>query len=549
MKKKLVLILFLSLLLMPLGVYGLEVELTNEDKFEVNFLDGDSLAITSYDDNNKADGHLIINNDIVTKYGLNNKIIWQKEIDVSDIDGKYITPDNDYGLTVKGSADMYIYKVDANGNILWKAQWGGNKEDGLEPITITYDEKGNENGYLFIGFTTSTDLTGIEPGYVMVKFDMNGKLVWQRNFDESLSRDATIFSLNSTFYGYQYNGSAILLQSVENIDSDANTICSYTMPNNYNFAQIVTSKNKNGEVDGAIVVGNINNVKKRTMSLMSLKKVQDQKMSKNNFFPFDEGPAFIIKIDLKCNKVWEQQYGTDNGNAYYSALPSKQVDGTYDGYIAVGTSNSSDLIDSSEIDQIAIINKYDLNGNLVWTKKYLTNNSTIYFNINENYDLNGNFNGFAVVGSSEVCPVENTSSGDENMKYSVKKLGYNPCTNYAVVNKYIYKDYNVKKEETDKGTVEVNTSNAYPGDIIKVKVTPKTGYMVSKIIVKDSLGREIEVNGDSFIMPEGDVTVSVIYARVTNPVTSAVLDIIIFISIIVGLSTILINSKKTNLNQ
>lgn len=541
MKKKLVLILFLSLLLMPLGVYGLEVELTNEDKFEVNYLDDNTFAITSYDDNNKADGHLIINDGIVTKYGLNNKIIWQKEIDVSDIDGKYITPDNDYGLTVKGSADMYIYKVDANGNILWKAQWGGNKEDGLEPITITYDEKGNENGYLFIGFTTSTDLTGIEPGYVMVKFDMNGKLVWQRNFDESLSRDATIFSLNNTFYGYQYNGSAILLQSVENIDSDTNTICSYTMPNNYNFAQIVPSKNKNGEVDGAIVVGNINNVKKRTMSLMSLKKVQDQKMSKNNFFPFDEGPAFIIKIDLKCNKVWEQQYGTDNGNAYYSALPSKQVDETYDGYIAVGTSNSSDLIDSSEIDQIAIINKYDLNGNLVWTKKYLTNNATGYFNINENYDLNGNFNGYFVMGVSPKDCID-------KREISLKQIGQS-CPIYLITNKYTYKDYNVKKEETDKGTVEVNTANAYPGDVIKVKATPKDGYMVSKIIVKDSLGRKIEVNGDSFIMPEGDVTVSVIYARVTNPVTSAVLDIIIFISIIVGLSTILINSKKASLNQ
>lgn len=543
MKKKLVLILFLSLLLMPFRTLAQEVELTNEDKFEVNILDDNTFAITSYDDNNKADGHLIINNDIVTKYGLNNKIIWQKEIDVSDIDGKYITPDNDYGLTVKGSADMYIYKVDANGNILWKAQWGGNKEDGLEPITITYDEKGNENGYLFIGFTTSTDLTGIEPGYVMVKFDMNGKLVWQRNFDESLSRDATIFSLNNTFYGYQYNGSAILLQSVENIDSDANTICSYTMPNNYNFAQIVPSKNKNGEVDGAIVVGNINNVKKRTMSLMSLKKVQDQKMSKNNFFPFDEGPAFIIKIDLKCNKVWEQQYGTDNKNAYYSALPSKQVDGTYDGYIAVGTSNSSDLIDSSEIDQIAIINKYDLNGNLVWTKKYLTDYATIYLNINENYDLNGNFNGYFVMGASaKNCTGKKEISLKQNNQPSSRQI-------YIITNKYTYKDYNIKKEETDKGTVEVNTENAYPGDLIKVKATPKTGYMVSKIIVKDSLGREIEVNGDSFIMPEGDVTVSVIYARVTNPVTSAVLDIIIFISIIVGLSTILINSKKTNLNQ
>lgn len=313
------------------------------------------------------------------------------------------------------------------------------------------------------------------------------------------------------------------------------------MPNNYNFTKIVPSKNKNGEVDGAIVVGNINNVKKRTMSLMSLKKIQVQKMSKSNSFPFDEDPAFIIKIDLKCNKVWEQQYGTDNKNAYYSALPSKQVAGTYDGYIAVGTSNSSDLIDSSEIDQIAIINKYDLNGNLVWTKKYLTDYATMYLNINETYDLNGNFNGYFVMWAS---PKDCT----EKKEISLKQIGQS-CPIYLIANKYTYKDYNVKKEETDKGTAEVNTANAYPGDIIKVKATPKDGYMVSKIIVKDSLGREIEVNGDSFIMPEGDVTVSVIYARVTNPVTSAVLDIIIFISIIVGLSTILINSKKASPNR
>ena len=202
MKKKLVLILFLSLLLMPFRTLAQEVELTNEDKFEVNILDEDSFAITSYDDNNKVDGHLIINDGIMTKYGLNNKIIWQKESDMSDIHREYITPDNAYGLTVKGSTDMYIYKVDTNGNTLWKTQWGGNKEDALEPMSVTYDEKGNENGYLFIGLTTSTDLTGIEPGYVMVKFDMNGKLVWQHNLDESLKRNTAAFSLNNTIYDF-----------------------------------------------------------------------------------------------------------------------------------------------------------------------------------------------------------------------------------------------------------------------------------------------------------------------------------------------------------
>lgn len=538
MKKKLFLILFLSLSLIPFKTLAQEVELTNEDKFEFDFSDGIPFAITSYDDNNKVDGHLIINDEIMTKYGLNNKIIWQKEVvEPEELKVEYITPDNAYGLTVKGSFDTYIYKVDTNGNTLWKTQWGGNKEDALEPMSVTYDEKGNENGYLFIGVTTSTDLTGIEPGYVMVKFDMNGKLVWQHNLNES-SRNTAVFSLNNTIYGYNYGDSDISLESIESLDSDANIICSYTMPNNYNLAKIVPSKNKNGEVDGAIVVGNVGNIENRVMSLMSLRQSQVQK-GKSNYLYFDEGPAFIIKIDLKCNKVWEQQYGTDNENTYYSALPSKQVDETYDGYIVVGTSNSSDLIDSSETDQIAIINKYDLNGNLVWTKKYLTNNATIYFDINENYDLNSNFNGYFVMGASKNCTKE---------KVSLKQIDQS-CPIYLIANKYTYKDYNVKKEETDKGTVEVNTENAYPGDIIKVKATPKDGYMVSKIIVKDSLGREIEVNGDSFIMPEGDVTISVIYARVTNPVTSAVLDIIIFISIIVGLSTILINSKKANLNQ
>lgn len=64
----------------------------------------------------------------------------------------------------------------------------------LNPGVAIYDDKGNKNGYLFIGAATSTDLTGIEPGYVMVKFDMSGKLVWQRNLDESLERDTAAFS-------------------------------------------------------------------------------------------------------------------------------------------------------------------------------------------------------------------------------------------------------------------------------------------------------------------------------------------------------------------
>lgn len=545
MKKKKFLVLFLGFLLIPLGVFAQEVELTSENKFAHDELNYDMQSLVSYDNNDKIDGYLIIDRSIITKYGLDNKVKWQKEmINPDDLKVEEIGSDNSYGITVKGNSDLYIYQTDSAGNVLWKTQWGGNNNEEIAFFTELYDNKGESDGYLLAALTTSTDIAGIDPGLVLFKLDLNGKLLWQHNF-LNFDNKFTSYAVNDTFHNFSLNSRSTTLNH-NYMDLNKNSVsyeCSYDIESKYDIFNMTPSRDKNGNYDGVILVGGGGKEKKREVEPVSWnarKMMADGSSSSVR-------PAVIMKVDLNCKQVWKQEYGVDNDTAYASVISSKQTDGNYDGYITVGASRSSDLVGDDNADSVSIINKYDLDGNLVWEKKYSVKDSIYnsYLNINENYDINGNFNGFAVVGGYHVCQVENTSSNDENAKYSVKKLAdFNPCPTYVVVNKYTYKDYNVKKEETDKGTVEVNTSNAYPGDIIKVKVTPKTGYMVSKIIVKDSLGREIEVDGDSFVMPEGDVTVSVIYARVTNPVTSAVLDIIIFISIIVGLSTILINSKK-----
>lgn len=543
MKKKKFLFLFLGLLLIPLGVFAQEVELTSENKFAHDELNYDMQSLVSYDNNDKIDGYLIIDRSIITKYGLDNKVKWQKEmINPDDLKVEEIGSDNSYGITVKGENDLYIYRTDSAGDVLWKTQWGGNGVEEMAETFLIYDDNGNEDGYLFVCLTASTDIAGIDPGFVLFKLDLNGKLLWQHNF-LNFDNKFTSYAVNDTFHNFSLNsGTSTLNHNYMDLNknSDLNE-CSYDIEHKYGIIYVTPSRDKNGNYDGVILVGGVKESKREVEPVN-----WNARKMKTGGFSSSVRPAVIMKVDLNCKQVWKQEYGVDNDTAYASVISSKQTDGSYDGYITVGASSSSDLIGDSNAESVSVINKYDLDGNLVWKQKYLVNNSTYssYFDINESYDINGNFNGFVVTGSSRVCPVKNTSSGEKNTEYSVRKLTINPCTNYAVVNKYTYKDYNVKKEETDKGTVEVNTSNAYPGDIIKVKVTPKTGYMVSKIIVKDSLGREIEVDGDSFVMPEGDVTVSVIYARVTNPVTSAVLDIIIFISIIVGLSTILINSKK-----
>ena len=543
MKKKKFLFLFLGLLLIPLGVFAQEVELTSENKFAHDELNYDMQSLVSYDNNDKIDGYLIIDRSIITKYGLDNKVKWQKEmINPDDLKVEEIGSDNSYGITVKGENDLYIYRTDSAGDVLWKTQWGGNGVEEMAETFLIYDDNGNEDGYLFVCLTASTDIAGIDPGFVLFKLDLNGKLLWQHNF-LNFDNKFTSYAVNDTFHNFSLNsGTSTLNHNYMDLNknSDLNE-CSYDIEHKYGIIYVTPSRDKNGNYDGVILVGGVKESKREVEPVnWNARKMKTGGSSSS------VRPAVIMKVDLNCKQVWKQEYGVDNDTAYASVISSKQTDGSYDGYITVGASSSSDLIGDSNAESVSVINKYDLDGNLVWKQKYFANNSinNSYLNISENYDINGNFNGFAVVGNSNVCPVKNTSSGDKNTKYSVRKLFTNRCTTYAVVNKYTYKDYNVKKEETDKGTVEVNTSNAYPGDLIKVKVTPKTGYMVSKIIVKDSLGREIEVDGDSFVMPEGDVTVSVIYARVTNPVTSAVLDIIIFISIIVGLSTILINSKK-----
>ena len=80
--------------------------------------------------------------------------------------------------------------------------------------------------------------------------------------------------------------------------------------------------------------------------------------------------------------------------------------------------------------------------------------------------------------------------------------------------KYTYDIFPVAKEETSGGTITVK-SDAYPGEMVKVKVLVKEGYSLARIIVKDESGKEIEVNSDgTFVMPEGKVTVSAIYKRV-----------------------------------
>ena len=72
--------------------------------------------------------------------------------------------------------------------------------------------------------------------------------------------------------------------------------------------------------------------------------------------------------------------------------------------------------------------------------------------------------------------------------------------------------YNVRTDECKGGAVEVFPSKAHNGDTVLISATAHDGYSFSKFIVTDNNDNAVNIAyGDSFLMPDGDVTVSAVF--------------------------------------
>ncbi len=99
-------------------------------------------------------------------------------------DGSYIvsgyisSPDGDVSVHY-GSADYWVFKLDALGNLIWERTYGGSNAD-----YHVRTEPTNDNGYVLIGHTLSNngDVTGLHGTNYdcwVIKIDGNGNLEWQ----------------------------------------------------------------------------------------------------------------------------------------------------------------------------------------------------------------------------------------------------------------------------------------------------------------------------------------------------------------------------------
>lgn len=340
-KKVLILFLLVGIFLVPDKCLALDLERSYEKTYTDNdYSKINPVLLPSYDDTGKSDGYIIYSKYGITKYSNGNEIVFTKSMDDVDKDSELLSVDRiDNDNNIKGETDIEIVLTDETGDVVFQKLYGGNgyEEDVL--FLPSYNDDGKLSGYVIFLASSSSDLENITPGNVMIKYDLKGNLVWQRNWNVDFSPDRSLFfEKDGNVYALFYNDVDASEISLVNF-LDYSVIFNKNV--DFHIDQKILSYSSTSEVDGFIFLVNNNKA--------------------------------IIKYDLDGNIVFNIDFNTDGDEGYIrEIIPSKNLDGKYDGFFAIGTTNS---------DYMAGIYKYDSKGKVVWQGTYAAGKAAVVLQV------------------------------------------------------------------------------------------------------------------------------------------------------------------------
>lgn len=251
--------------------------------------------------------------------------------------------------------------------------------------------------------------------------------------------------------------------------------------------------------------------------------------------------ADTLKSILKSDYYLIHNNDKEEGTSVIRYSDSTDIDGIY---VLVG--NESFLSEEEPLKK-AVITFYDGNGNVIredissqykeYTEAYVVNDKIIVLGktvYEENKIL-------VFSEKGEILEEISLSSNEEEVHLSkVSNQLIVHLSNRIMVYGYTV---NLYKEESKFGTIEVN-DKVVPYDTVQFAILPNSGYEVDTVVVKDRQGNVIEVNKNTFVMPENDVTIQVEYKEsVINPETIDFIGLAVVILLIVSLISIYLYRK------
>ena len=269
----------------------------------------------------------------------------QQTLDCGYIIAGYTTS---YGA---GNSDFFIIKTDENGNVEWDQTYGGSNDDGCKSVQQTSD-----GGYIAAGYTYSYG-SGCEDVW-LIKMDEDGNQQWAHTYGGSLSDGATsvqqisdscyviggyTFSYgagNADFWLIKVDESGNLLwnktyggnnmdvaKSFQQTSDDGFIIAGYTGTYEYDFYLIKTDEN--GNQQWAQTYGG-----SEDDCCYSVQQTSDNGYIMAGYtgtYGTGDADFWLIKTDENSNVEWDQTYGGNNDDLCRSVQQTS--DG---GYIAAG---------------------------------------------------------------------------------------------------------------------------------------------------------------------------------------------------------------------
>jgi Domain of unknown function (DUF5122) beta-propeller len=295
-----------------------------------------------------------------------------------------------------GKSDIWILKLNANGNITWQKTYGGSSSESHPIIQETSD-----GGFIVAVRTTSFGAGDID--IWVLKLNSSGNVTWQKTYGGSDSD--YVFSIQETLDGgfivagstYSY-GAGIEDFLVLKLDANGNV----TWQKTYGGSDADYARSIHQTSDGGFIVA-----------------------GRTYFFEHGQGEGWILKLDANGNVTWQKIYG----GSYYDGFNSIQetLDG---GYIVAGAHEA----DATSATKFWVL-KLDANGNVTWQKIYGdSKNHDVALSIQQTSD-----GGFIVAGVTEI----------DGWNYGVLKLDANGNVTWQ-------KTYGGSSVESDPSIQEVS---------------------------------------------------------------------------------------------
>jgi len=301
----------------------------------------------------------------------------------------------------EGSNDAWIIKLNNNGNIIWDKTFGSSKNEHVYDIIETQD-----NGYIFVGqkYTSSTNRFDAWA----VKIDNNGNLLWEKLYGQTKNDLAKSITT-------AHDGGFIIAGKTASMGNGLYD--AWTIKIDYQ-GNIVWNKTYGGAQDD--VAYDIIQTSDRNYAFVGYTK------SSGN----GKKDAWIVKIDLQGNLVWEKLLGKAQNDEAYSLIESSENNLIISGY-SQNVSTSIKAISAASIDNY---------GNINWERDFSSGFNSIAYSIVENSDHTYNFVGYTFTDDGKdiwIGQIDN--EGNKILEFNINNSGWDNAQSITVLaeNQYL----------------------------------------------------------------------------------------------------------------